>query len=174
MLGRFEVRQVAAALDHGHQIDGETAEIVAEMRSQGQYQGIPMPLEALEVRNTVSGDLAYPKATRPIFDRFFPSSVAARLGVNSISILQGSVEYPVATQGAVAGWAATEGGDVPNATAYQTTETMLSPDHTLGAHMRGNRPLWAALQNQAAAVSGVWAVLGVQFHGSSSSRRLLM
>ncbi len=35
MLGRFELRQVAAALDHGHQIDGETAEIVQELRSQG-------------------------------------------------------------------------------------------------------------------------------------------
>jgi hypothetical protein len=42
-------------------------------------------------------------------------------------------------QGAVAGWAATEGGDVPAATAFQTTETVLSPDHTLGAHMRISR-----------------------------------
>jgi len=139
MLSGFEVRQIVAALDHGHQIDGATGEIVAEMRSQGQYQGIPMPLEALEQRNTVSADLVDPKATRPIFDRLFPTSVAARLGVNSISIPQGSVEYPVATQGAVAGWAATEGGNVPNATAFQTAETMLSPDHTLGAHMRISR-----------------------------------
>jgi hypothetical protein len=38
-----------------------------------------------------------------------------------------------------AGWAATEGGTVPNATAYQTTEAVLSPDHTLGAHMRLSR-----------------------------------
>jgi len=28
---------------------------------------------------------------------------------------------------------------VPNATAFQTTETVLSPDHTLGAHMRISR-----------------------------------
>lgn len=139
MLSGFEVRQIVAALDHGHQITGQTAEIVAEMRSQGQYQGIPMPLEALEQRNTVSGDLVDPKATRPIFDRLFPASVAARLGVNSISIPQGSVEFPVATQGAVAGWAASEGGNVPTATAFQTAETMLSPDHTLGAHMRLSR-----------------------------------
>jgi HK97 family phage major capsid protein len=139
MLGRFEVRQVAMALDHGHQIDGETGEIVSEMRSKGQYQGIPMPLEALEVRETVSTGVVDPKATRGIFDRLFPTSVAARLGVASVSIPFGSVEYPVATQGAVAGWAATEGGDVPAATAFQTTETVLSPDHTLGAHMRISR-----------------------------------
>ncbi len=139
LVGAFEVRQIAAALDHGHQLTGQTAEVVEEMRSQGQYQGIPMPLEALEQRSTVSGDLVDPKATRPIFDRLFPASVAARLGVNSVAIPQGSVEYPVATQGAVAGWAATEGGDVPAPTAYQTTETMLSPDHTLGAHMRISR-----------------------------------
>jgi HK97 family phage major capsid protein len=139
LIGAFEVRQIVAALDHGHQLTGQTAEVVAEMRNAGQYTGIPMPLEALEQRNTVSGGLVDPKATLGIFDRLFPASVAARLGVNSVSIPSGSLEYPVATQGAVAGWAATEGGNVPNATAYQTTETVLSPDHTLGAHMRLSR-----------------------------------
>jgi HK97 family phage major capsid protein len=139
LVAGFEVRQIAAALDHGHQLTGRTAEVVQEMRSKGQYQGIPMPLEALEIRNTVSGDLVDPKTTLGIFDRLFPASVAARLGVNSVAIASGSTEYPVATQGAVAGWAATEGGDVPNATAYQTEETMLSPNHTLGAHMRISR-----------------------------------
>jgi len=39
----------------------------------------------------------------------------------------------------VAGWAATEGGDVPAATAFQTAEATLKPDHTLGAHMRISR-----------------------------------
>ena len=139
LLANFEVRQIVAALDHGHQLTGQTAEIVQEMRSQGQYQGIPLPLEALEVRNTVSGGVVDPKDTRPIFDRLFPASVASRLGVNSVNIPFGSVEYPVATAGAVAGWAATEGGSVPNASAFQTTETTLSPDHTLGAHMRITR-----------------------------------
>ena len=139
LVGAFEVRQIAAALDHGHQLTGQTAEVVAEMRAQGQYQGIPMPLEALEQRNTVSGGIADPKRTLGIFDRLFPASVAARLGVNSVSIPSGSLEYPVATQGAVAGWAATEGANVPNATAYQTAETVLAPDHTLGAHMRLSR-----------------------------------
>ena len=139
LVGAFEVRQIVAALDHGHQLSGQTGEVVQEMRSQGQYQGMPMPLEALEVRNTVSGDLVDPKATRGIFDRLFPTSVAARLGVNSVSIPQGSAEWPVATQGAVAGWAATEGSDVPAPVAFQTAETVLSPDHTLGAHMRVSR-----------------------------------
>lgn len=139
LVSAFEVRQIVAALDHGGQLTGQTAEVVSEMRAQGQYQGIPVPLEALEQRNTVSTGIVDPKATRGIFDRLFPASVAARLGVNSVSIPQGSVEYPVATQGAVAGWAATEGGDVPAATAFQTSETMLSPDHTLGAHMRISR-----------------------------------
>ena len=139
LVAGFEVRQIAAALDHGHQLTGKTAEVVQEMRSKGQYQGIPVPLEALETRSTVSGDLVDPKATRGIFDRLFPASVAARLGVESVSIPFGSAEYPVATQGAVAGWAATEGGNVPNATAFQTTEPTLSPDHTLGAHMRISR-----------------------------------
>ena len=139
LVAAFEVRQIVAALDHGHQLTGQTGEVVAEMRAQGQYQGVPMPLEALEVRNTVSGGVVDPKRTMGIFDRLFPASVAARLGVNSVSIPFGSQEYPVATQGAVAGWAATEGANVPNATAFQTTETVLSPDHTLGAHMRISR-----------------------------------
>jgi HK97 family phage major capsid protein len=139
IMSGFEVRQVVAALDHGQQLTGQTLEVVQEMRSAGQYQGIPMPLEALETRDTVSGGVVEPKTTRGIFDRLFPASVASRLGVNSVSIPFGTVEYPVATQGAVAGWAATEGGNVPNATAFQTSETMLSPDHTLGAHMRITR-----------------------------------
>ena len=139
LVGAFEVRQIVAALDHGHQLSGKTGEVVEEMRSQGQYQGLPVPLESLEQRSTVSGDQVEPKVTRGIFDRLFPTSVAARLGVNSVSIPQGSVEYPVATQGAVAGWAASEGATVPNATAFQTTETTLKPDQTLGAHMRVSR-----------------------------------
>ena len=139
LIGKFEVRQIVAALDHGATLSGETAEVVQEMRSQGQYTGMPIPLEALEQRNTVSGGVVDPKVTRPIFDRLFPNSVASRLGVQSVQIPQGNVEYPVATQGAVAGWAATEGGNVPNANAFQTSETVLSPNQTLGAHMRITR-----------------------------------
>lgn len=139
LVGAFEVRQIVAALDHGHQITGRTAEAVQEMRSQGQYTGIPVPLEALELRNTVAANVPDPTATRPIFDRLFPASVAARLGVNSISIPQGSVEYPVTTQGASAAWATSEGGNVGSAVAFQTTEATLSPDHTLGTQMRISR-----------------------------------
>lgn len=139
LIDAFEVRQVVAALDHGHQLTGQTAEVVQEMRAEGKYQGMPLPLEALETRDTVSTDLVDPKRTLGIFDRLFPQSVAARLGVNSVNIPSGSLEYPVATQGAVAGWTATEGGNVPAATGFQTSETLLSPDQTLGAQMRISR-----------------------------------
>ena len=65
--------------------------------------------------------------------------MAARLGVTSICIPQGSTEFPVATQGAVAGRAATEGANVPNASAFTTAETVLSPDFAMGAYMRISR-----------------------------------
>lgn len=141
LMDRFEVRQVVAALDHGHQLDGATAEVVQEMRSQGTYTGVPVPLEALEVRagETVSTDLVDPKATRGIFDRLFPQSVAARMGVQSVSIPHGSVEYPIATAGASAGWAASETGTVGAAAAFKTAEATLSPDHTLGCQMKVTR-----------------------------------
>lgn len=141
LMDRFEVRQVVAALDHGHQLDGATAEVVQEMRSQGTYTGVPVPLEALEVRagETVSTDLVDPKATRGIFDRLFPQSVAARMGVQSVSIPHGSVEYPIATAGASAGWAASELGNVGAASEFKTTEATLSPDYTLGCQMRVTR-----------------------------------
>lgn len=139
MMGNFETRQVILALEEGRSLDGQTAEIVQEMRSAGGYRGIPVPLEALEQRNTVSTGTPSPVRTLGIFDRLFPQSVASRLGIQSVQIAQGSQEYPVATAGATAGWAATEGGEVPAATAFSTAEAVLSPDHTLGAHMRISR-----------------------------------
>lgn len=139
LVSKFEVRQIVAALDHGHQVTGETAEVVQEMRSQGQFRGLPVPFEALETRNTVSGGVVDPKVTRSIYDRLFPNSVASRLGVQSVQIPQGNAEYPVATQGAVAGWSAAEGGNVPLGAAFQTTETVLSPNQTLGVQMRLTR-----------------------------------
>lgn len=139
MMGRFELRQVALNLDEGKALDGETAEIVAEMRHAGGYRGIPVPFEALEQRSTVSSGTPDPVNTRPIIDRIFPQSVAARLGVQSINVTQGSEAFPVATSGAIAGWAATEGGDVAAANPFATTEATLSPDQTLGAHMRITR-----------------------------------
>lgn len=139
LVAAFEMRQVVLALDEGRSMSGQTAEVVAEMRNAGGYRGIPVPFEALEQRNTVSGDLPNPVQTRPIIDRLFPASVASRIGVQTVNITQGSTEWPVATAGATAGWATTEGGNVPAATAFQTAERMLSPDNTLGAHMRISR-----------------------------------
>lgn len=141
MVGKFELRQVALNLDEGRALDGATAEIVQEMRSSGGYRGIPVPYEALieQRADTVSSGTPSPVNTRPIIDRLFPASVAAKLGVSSVNITQGSEEWPVATSGAVAGWAATEGGAVGDSTAFATAERSLSPDHTLGAHMRITR-----------------------------------
>lgn len=141
MLGRFEVRQVAMALDHGHQIDGETAEIVQELRSQGAYQGIPVPWQALEQRagETVASGTPDPIQTRPIIDRLFPASVAARMGGQMINIAQGEAEYPVATSGASVGWQTSETGAVASPSAYATTDKPLAPDHTLGVQMKITR-----------------------------------
>ncbi|MBK45297.1 MAG: phage major capsid protein [Roseovarius sp.] len=141
MLGRFEVRQVAMALDHGHQLDGETAEIVQELRSQGAYQGIPVPWQALETRagETVASGTPDPVQTRPIIDRLFPASVAARMGAQMINIAQGEAEYPVATSGASVGWQTSETGDVAAPSAYATTDKPLAPDHTLGVQMKITR-----------------------------------
>jgi len=40
----FELRQVAAAIEHGNALSGQTAEIVSEMRNRCDYRGIPVPL----------------------------------------------------------------------------------------------------------------------------------
>lgn len=141
MLGAFEVRQVAMALDHGHQIDGQTAEIIQELRSQGAYQGIPVPWQALERRagETVAGGTPAPVQTRPIIDRLFPGSVAARMGGQMINVGQGQLEYPVATSGATVGWQATELGAVGGPSVYATTDKPLAPNNTMGIQMRITR-----------------------------------
>ncbi|PTQ72738.1 phage major capsid protein [Celeribacter persicus] len=138
LVDQFELRQIAFALDEGKALDGATKEVVEELRSAGGYQGIPVPYGALETRagETVSGtDLPNPKVIRPVVDRLFPNSVAARLGVQSIQIAQGEVGFPVATAGAVFGWQTDELSDVGAASAYTTSETSLSPDQTGGAQM---------------------------------------
>lgn len=137
LIGRFELRQVALALDEGRAIDGATAEIIEEMRGQGGYQGIPVPLAALEQRagESIAADQIKPGEIRPIIDRIFPDSVASRLGIQRINIPQGEVAFPVATAGAVFGWASSELGNVGAATPYETTERSLNPDHTGGAQM---------------------------------------
>ncbi len=137
MMGQFELRQIAFAIDEGRALTGATKEIVEEMRAAGGYQGIPVPYAALETRSgeTVATDQINPKAIRPIIDRLFPGSVAARLGAQSINIASGELAFPVATAGAVFGWQTTELGDVAAAQAYKTEERSLSPDHTGGAQM---------------------------------------
>ncbi|WP_422028868.1 phage major capsid protein [Roseovarius sp.] len=141
LLGRFEVRQVAMALDHGHQIDGETAEIVQELRSQGTYQGVPVPWQALEQRagETIASGTPDPVQTRPIIDRLFPQSVAGRMGGAMINVGQGELEFPVATSSVSAGWQTSETGNVAGPTAYATIDRPLAPDHTLGITMKLTR-----------------------------------
>ena len=139
MMAGFELRQVALALDEGRQLTGQTAEIVQELRNAGGYRGVPVPWQALEVRNTVAAGTPNPVQTRPIIDRLFPDSVAARMGAQMIAIDAGAVEWPVTTSNISAGWAATEAGTVPNGAAYQTTNRPLQPDHNLGIQMRITR-----------------------------------
>lgn len=141
LIDGYELRQAVLALDEGRTLTGKTAEVVQELRNAGGYRGVPVPLMALEQRagETVSTGTPDPKATMPIIDRLFPTSVAARIGVQSVNINAGSVEWPVATAGAVAGWAATETGSVGDATAFTTSEKTLAPNNTLGAHMRITR-----------------------------------
>ena len=50
LIGKFELRQIALALDEGAELNGETAEVVSEYRSQGGYRGFPVPWAALEQR----------------------------------------------------------------------------------------------------------------------------
>jgi len=141
MLGRFELRQAALALDEGRALDGATAEIVQEMRSGGGYRGIPVPIEVLEMRagETIASGTPDPVQTRPIIDRLFPASVAARMGAQMISIPQGETEWPVTTSSVTAGWAATETGAVGSPVAFATTDKALKPDHTLGVQMKVTR-----------------------------------
>lgn len=139
LIGRFELRQAVLALDEGRALDGATAEVVQELRSANGYRGIPIPLEALEVRNTVSTGTSDPITTRPIIERLFPDSVAARMGGQMIQIGTGSTEWPVTTSSVQAGWADGEGANVPGPTPYTTVDKALSPDNTLGIHMRISR-----------------------------------
>lgn len=141
MMAGFEMRQVALALDEGRQLDGKTAEIVQELRSAGGYRGIPVPWQALETRagETVASGTPNPISTRPIIDRLFPDSVAARMGAQMISIDSGLVEWPVTTSAVSAGWAASETGAVAGPTVYATTDRAMSPDHNLGIQMRITR-----------------------------------
>lgn len=141
MMGNFELRQVALALDEGRQLTGQTAEIVTELRDKGGYRGVPVPWAALETRagETIASGTPDPIQTRPIIDRLFPGSVAAQMGAQMINIDHGEIEWPVVTQGASVGWATSETGAVGAAQAFQTTDKALAPDQNLGVQMKLTR-----------------------------------
>lgn len=141
LLSKFEVRQVANFFDEGRELSGATKEVVAELRSKGSYRGIPLPLEALEVRagETVASGVPDPKFTAPIIDRIFAQSVSARMGARVVNITSGLFEYPVTTSAVAAGWAATETGGVAGPTVYATTDRPLAPNNTLGIQMKITR-----------------------------------
>ena len=141
LVGGFEMRQVALALDEGRSLDGRTAEVVAELRAKGGYRGVPVPWAALERRagETVAGGTPNPVSTRPIIDRLFPDGAASRMGAQMIAIDSGLAEWPVTTSAVASGWAATETGNVAGPTVYATTDRALSPDHNLGVQMRITR-----------------------------------
>ena len=148
LLSGFEMRQVALALDEGRGFDGKTGEIITELRSKGGFRGVPVPWGALEQRNTVAATLPNPLQTRPIIDRLFPDSVAAKMGAQMITIDSGLTEWPVVNSAVAAGWATTESGNVAGPTAYTTTDKALAPNNNLGIQMRISRR--ALLQSGAA------------------------
>ncbi len=141
MMAGFELRQAALALDEGRALDGQTGEIVTELRSQGGYRGIPIPWEALEIRagETLAAGTPDPIRTAPIIERLFAGSVAARMGGQMVNVGVGEQEYPVATSAVSAGWAASETGAVAGPNAYTTVDRPLKPDHNLGVQMRITR-----------------------------------
>lgn len=141
LIGKFELRQVALALDEGRTIDGATAEVVSELRSRGGYRGVPVPWAALEKRvgETVASGTPNPVTTMPVIDRIFAASAAARMGASFLNVDSGETEYPVCTSNVSAAWAATETGNVGGPTAYVTTDRPLTPSNTLGVQMRLTR-----------------------------------
>lgn len=141
MASKFEVRQVALALDTGATLDGATAEMVQELRNAHGFQGIPVPLEALETRagETLAGGVPDPIRTMPTIDRIFAGSSATQMGCRMINVGVGEIEYPVATGGAQPGWAGSETGDVPGPQAYTTVDRPMKPENTLGVQMKITR-----------------------------------
>ncbi|WP_244500341.1 phage major capsid protein [Methyloceanibacter methanicus] len=111
------------------------------MRGEGGYRGIPVPWLALERRagETVAAGTPDPITTRPIIDRLFPDSVAARMGAQMISIDSGAVEWPVVTSSVAAGWADGETASVAGPTVFATTDKALKPEQNLGITMRITR-----------------------------------
>jgi len=141
LVSQFELRQVALALDEGRALNGATAEVVNELRSRGGYRGVPVPWGALEMRagETIASGVPNPMSTRPIIDRIFSDSAAARMGAMMFNVDSGDVEYPVTTSSVSAAWAATETGAVGAPAAYATTDKPLAPSNTLGVQMKLTR-----------------------------------
>ena len=141
LVAGFELRQVALALDEGRALDGRTAEVVQELRSQGGYRGFPVPWQALEQRagETIASGTPDPIQTRPIIDRLFPDSVAGRMGAEMIAIDSGAVEWPVVTSSVSAGWADGELANVAGPQVFATSDRALKPDHNLGVQMKISR-----------------------------------
>ena len=151
LLTGFEIRQAVLSLtEEGRGLDGKTAEVVEEMRAQGSYRGIPIPLEALETRagETIASGVADPIRTMNIVDRLFADSVAVQMGGQVINIPSGQVEWPVVTSTVTAGWSATETGSVAAAAAFATTDKAMQPNQNLGVQMKLTRR--AMLQTGAA------------------------
>ncbi|MDF3811280.1 phage major capsid protein [Rhodopseudomonas sp. BAL398] len=141
LVDRFELRQVALHLDEGAKIDGATAEVIEELRSQGGYRGVPIPYAALEIRSgeTVASGTPSPVSTAPIIDRIFAGSVASKMGAQFISIAQGTNDYPITSSAVAGGWAASETGSVAGPTVYSTANRSLVPDYTFGIQMKVTR-----------------------------------
>jgi HK97 family phage major capsid protein len=81
--------------------DGFEREVIEEMRRTDDYEGVPVPLEALSVRAPVYTDTAtsgniIPDDHRPdmYIEPLRNALVASRLGVRSISGLSGNIEIP--------------------------------------------------------------------------------
>ena len=136
-----ELRHVAVHLDEGRALSGRTAEVVTELRNRGGFRGVPVPFEVLERRagETIAGGVPAPRDVRPMIDRLFPDSAAARMGAEMINIGTGETEHPVATGGATTGWQATETGATGAAAAYETSGLVLKPHYTLGTQMKITR-----------------------------------
>ncbi len=141
MIGKFELRQVALHLDEGAKIDGATAEVIQELRSQGGYRGVPVPYAALEIRagETVASGTPSPVSTAPIIDRIFASSAAGKMGARFVNIAQGTNDYPITSSSVAGAWQDGETAAVGGPTAYSTAERSLSPDNTFGITMKVTR-----------------------------------
>lgn len=180
LVDKFEVRQIALALDEGAALSGETNEVVTELRSKGGFQGIPVPFAALSLEQrageTIASGTPDPVKTRPIVDQLFAQSVASRMGAQIITIDHGEREVPVVTQGVTVGWQSSETGDVASPQAFQTVDRNLAPDYTMGAQMTVTRKsmkqsgpeLERAIRRDANSAIGV-ELDRVAFLGSGSS-----